>query len=206
MTYVQIKLIIAGEGHVGKTCLGLRYKNKEKDLSNETPSVFEAFVHEVEHPVEMRRGNETIKLEVTDVDVSDAYPDYEGPLADHGASVFLLCKSVCDRYNKGEGWRYDPDILYWNWPVILVGNKSDLRDQDNQVKIEVGDEIHTFDEGVELAREIGAAAPWKSTVEYMECSAKTGEGVEELFKRAAEIGFGHYVQSQPKSCLSCHIL
>jgi GTPase SAR1 family protein len=56
-------------------------------------------------------------------------------------------------------------------PIILVGNKLDLR--------KGGSGEVTQQEGTKMAEEIGAAA-------YMECSAKTLQGLGELFDRVTE--------------------
>jgi GTPase SAR1 family protein len=54
--------------------------------------------------------------------------------------------------------------------TIIVGNKADMTDQ----------RVITHEEATELAFEKGA-------VFFLECSAKTGEGVMDLFTKVAEL-------------------
>lgn len=67
-------------------------------------------------------------------------------------------------------------------PVILVACKKDLRNDPatiEQLK-ELGEKPVTSDVGKQIALQIKADA-------YMECSAKTREGVQELFVHAARL-------------------
>ena len=66
-----------------------------------------------------------------------------------------------------------------NAPIILVGTCLDLRQDSNTIKImkEHGVAPITYSQGLEMAREIGA-------VEYVECSALTREGLNEVFEEA----------------------
>ena len=59
-------------------------------------------------------------------------------------------------------------------PIVLVGNKVDLR-----LSPPVDTDV-SADEGRRTADDIGAAA-------YCECSAKTGAGVGEMFDRAVRL-------------------
>jgi len=63
-------------------------------------------------------------------------------------------------------------------PLILVGTKTDLR-RDEQTRRMLGAQGQvpvTSEQGAAVAREIGA--------KYVECSAKTGAGVQEVFNLA----------------------
>jgi len=66
-----------------------------------------------------------------------------------------------------------------NVPIILVGNKKDIRN-DEQVLMELAKAKESPvrpEEGKSMADRIGA-------VSYMECSAKTKDGVREVFEAA----------------------
>ena len=66
-----------------------------------------------------------------------------------------------------------------NAPYFLVGMKTDLREDSGTISHCKNGESHivTYEEGVELAKIIGA-------VKYMECSAKKRTNVKELFDDA----------------------
>merc|ERR1719495_1874599 len=76
---------------------------------------------------------------------------------------------------------WTPEVKHFcpNVPIILVGNKKDLRNDPNTIK-ELGQmkqEPVKPDEGRAMADKINAFA-------YLECSAKTKEGVREVFEMA----------------------
>jgi Ras family protein A len=59
-------------------------------------------------------------------------------------------------------------------PILLVGNKVDLRDcTETKAK-----RLLTWEQGYFLAKKIGAYA-------YLECSAKTRKGIRQVFEIAA---------------------
>lgn len=63
-------------------------------------------------------------------------------------------------------------------PVMLVGNKKDLRDDAEMEHL--GKKIVTTEEGKAIAEKIGAVA-------YLECSAKSRDGLKEVFETAAKV-------------------
>jgi len=73
-----------------------------------------------------------------------------------------------------------PEVAHFceGTPLILVGTKTDLR-RDEQTRRMLGAQGQTpvsSEQGAEVAKEIGA--------KYIECSAKTGVGVQEVFHLA----------------------
>ncbi len=74
-----------------------------------------------------------------------------------------------------------PEISHFcpTTPLLLIGTKTDLRTDAGQLAqlAAQGTRPVSREEGTALAREIGARA-------YMECSARTGLGVREIFDEA----------------------
>ena len=73
-----------------------------------------------------------------------------------------------------------PEVAHFceGTPLILVGTKTDLRrDEQTQRMLNAqGQTPVTFEQGAVVAKDIGAR--------YIECSAKTGQGVQEVFTLA----------------------
>ena len=78
------------------------------------------------------------------------------------------------------GHQWFPEVAHFceNTPLILVGTKIDLRrdDQTRRMLAAQGQVPITHDRGSLVAKEIGAR--------YVECSAKMGNGVQEVFNLA----------------------
>ncbi|CAC5373616.1 RAC2 [Mytilus coruscus] len=81
-------------------------------------------------------------------------------------------------------------------PIILVGTKLDIRQgPGNSKHIEKNSHPITFSEGQTLAKRIDA-------VKYIECSAKTQEGLQSVFEEAAKAGlFAPKHKPQHRSCI-----
>ena len=83
--------------------------------------------------------------------------------------------------NIVEKWSPEVDHFCPNVPVILVGNKKDLRN-DPATHEELSKrnlKPVATEEGLIVAQRIGAHA-------YLECSAKTRDGVRDIFEMAAK--------------------
>ncbi len=107
------------------------------------------------------------------------------PLSYPDTNIVLICFSVnypVSALNVIDKWI--PEIRHFcgQCPVILVACKKDLRtDSQTIAKLKQdGERPVTTEVGKEIAAQIKADA-------YMECSAKTREGIEELFINAARL-------------------
>jgi Ras family protein A len=115
------------------------------------------------------------------------------PLSYTDTNIVLICFSVdspTSYANVIEEW--NPEVRHFcgRCPVILVACKIDLRtDQQTIERLkEQGEKLITTEVGKKLAAQIKADA-------YMECSAKTREGIHDLFIHAARLSLekrSHY--------------
>jgi small GTP-binding protein len=107
------------------------------------------------------------------------------PLSYPDTNVVLICFSVSDPpslINVREEWNTEVRHFCGQCPVILVACKIDLRTDSHTIETlnRQGKKPVTTEEGRNTAAQIKADA-------YMECSAKTREGVLNLFVHAARL-------------------
>jgi len=81
-------------------------------------------------------------------------------------------------------------------PVILVGTKTDLREEGEELKqlSDMGKTPYTMEQGEALAAKIKAET-------YMECSAMKNSGIQELFTTALSVGLSYRRQGTKKKCI-----
>lgn len=122
---------------------------------------------------------EPIKLGLWDTAGQSEY-DRLRPLSYPQTEVFLCCFSVVSPesfQNVKDKWI--PEILHHSPKgilIILVGTKADLRDDYHVLDelLERGQKPTTLAQGQKLAKDVGA-------IRYIECSAATLSGIQELF-------------------------
>ena len=122
------------------------------------------------------------------------------PLSYPDTDVILMCFSIDSPdslENIPEKWT--PEVKHFcpTVPIVLVGNKKDLR-YDEGTRRELGkskQEPVKTDEGRTMAEKIGAYA-------YLECSAKLNEGVREVFETATRAA----LQTKKKKRGKCDLL
>ncbi|CAL8078519.1 unnamed protein product [Calicophoron daubneyi] len=174
MAAIRKKLVIVGDGACGKTCLLIVF-SKDQFPEVYVPTVFENYVADIEV------DGKQVELALWDTAGQEDY-DRLRPLSYPDTDVILMCFSIdsTDSHdNILEKWYSEVKHFCPNVPIILVGNKKDLRN-DERARHELAkmrQEMVKPEDGRMMAERINAYA-------YLECSAKTKEGVREVFETA----------------------
>jgi len=168
----RVKLVVVGDGAVGKTSLLIRFATGE--FPNEyVPTVFENYT------AQMKRETDVILLHLWDTAGQEDY-DRLRPLSYPGADVVLLCFSTISQASYDaikEKWAPEVHHFIPSIPHILVGTKIDLREEKHPDPNSGKFEPITPEQGQRMATEINAA-------KYMEVSSKTGRGVQDVYDEA----------------------
>ncbi|XP_066912183.1 ras-like GTP-binding protein RHO, partial [Clytia hemisphaerica] len=170
------KLVIVGDDSIGKTSLLWVYVRKQFP-TDWIPTVFESYIATI-----ILDTDNFVELAFWDTAGQRQY-DRLRPLSYHYVDVFLLCFAVeqpDSLKNIEEKWANEVRHFCPKVPIILVANKTDLRDDDQIIfnLNESNQEPIQTKQGQEMAQKIGAFT-------YLECSAKLNEGVKEVFDTAA---------------------
>eukprot|EP00090_Calanus_glacialis_P037037 TRINITY_DN63438_c0_g1_i1.p1 TRINITY_DN63438_c0_g1~~TRINITY_DN63438_c0_g1_i1.p1 ORF type:complete len:208 (-),score=52.27 TRINITY_DN63438_c0_g1_i1:63-656(-) len=174
MATLNKKLVIVGDGACGKTCLLIVF-SKDKYPEEYVPTVFENYVTDIEV------DGHQVELVLWDTAGQEDY-DRLRPLSYPDTNVILICFSV----NSPDSFenipeRWVPEVKHFcpNVPIILVGCKKDLRsDKETLANLaEMKQMPVREEEGLAMKEKIKAD-------KYLECSAKTKEGVREVFEAA----------------------
>jgi small GTP-binding protein len=161
-----LKLVIVGDGAVGKTCMLVVHSNGTFP-TDYVPTVCENYRCKV------IRDDIEYSIQLWDTAGQEEMESVRKLSYSH-TDVFLICFSVADRSsfaNVEDKWISELRASLDGAKLMLVGTKTDLRN-------EAGPQRVTVAEGAELAARIGA-------FDYKECSAQDGVGVKEVFERAA---------------------
>ncbi|XP_012541769.1 ras-like GTP-binding protein RhoL isoform X1 [Monomorium pharaonis] len=177
-----IKITTIGDGMVGKTCMLITYTKKEFPTEY-VPTVFDNYVDSI-----CVNGQQ---FEMTLWDTA-GQEDYERlrPLSYPNTDCFLVCFSISARSsfeNVASKWHPEIKANCPNVPIVLVGTKADLRNQ------EVMDIVSSRDCN-KMKKKIKA-------VTYVECSAIKQQGLEDVFIEAIKA-----VLKKPSSKKLCCIL
>jgi len=161
---VSIKLVMLGESAVGKSSIALRFcRNEFSDWREST--IGAAFLTQ-----QVKVGEDTVKIELWDTAGQERYRSL-APMYFRNANCAIVVYDLTSlaSLEKARSWitelqrQADPGII-----ICLAGNKLDLAETQRQVLAETAKK---------LADEQGLM--------FCEVSAKTGEGVEEMFQSLA---------------------
>ncbi|ORE03101.1 hypothetical protein BCV72DRAFT_37625 [Rhizopus microsporus var. microsporus] len=186
---IKRKVVIVGDGACGKTCLLSVFCKGSFPTTQYIPTIFETAVKD------MVVDSKNVVAELWDTAGQEDY-DRLRTLSYPDSDVILVAFSVDipeSLENITEKWvpevkRYCPGL-----PIILVACKTDLRQDQTTIEelSKQSQQVITYQQGVVVARQIGA-------YKYVECSAKLGQGVQEVFVSA--------IRSTLKQNSSCNVM
>ena len=170
----KVKVVVVGDGAVGKTCLLWAYSRQEIP-PDYVPTVFDNYV------VKLQVNNQDVNLQLWDTAGQEDLENIR-VLSYTNTDVFLVCFSVVDPTslaNVQSKWLVELKQYIKEPVVILVGTKTDLREDEAKLQelAQQGQKPVTAQEAKQKAAEIKA-------VGYLECSAMKQEGVKAIFDLA----------------------
>lgn len=166
--FAQFKLVLLGESAVGKSSIVHRFvKNSFDDFREST--IGAAFLTQT---ITLPESNTTIKFEIWDTAGQERYKSL-APMYYRNANAALCVYDITNpaSFTKAQDWikelkKQAPEGIV----ICLVGNKTDLSDErqvDQDLVIEYVHQLNQEQDNVILA----------------ECSAKSGDGVLEIFNK-----------------------
>ena len=168
-----VKLILMGDGTVGKTSIRLRYMGFSFNPTYLQTIGADFALKDITLP-----DGTKLTTQIWDLAGQIKYSSLRNNyiIGTHSAVIVFDVTNV-DSYNSVINWyqmvkKTFPDGL----PLIIVGNKIDLREQVDTLEQE---------DGKRLAEEIKKKNSNKA-VHYLETSAKTGENIDQLFSIIGE--------------------
>ncbi|CAH0562354.1 unnamed protein product [Brassicogethes aeneus] len=170
------KIVVVGDGACGKTCLLISFTKNDFN-EDYVPTIYEI------QSKEIKVGDKDCFLRLWDTAGEEDY-DRLRPLSYPGTDLILMCYNIENPDSLVNVYmKWAPEVKHFlpNKPIILVGNKLDLRSDPEVITslLKHGKKPVTNKEGYKVAKKIGA-------INFYECSAKTMFNVREIFNYAAE--------------------
>ena len=169
----SFKVIVIGDSSVGKSCLTLRgTKNKFKDFY--TPTIGFEFL-----AFNIKIKNKTVRLQIWDTCGQEIYRSLISSFY-RNSTLAMLVYAIDNKesFVNLENWLDEIKCqTHPNLKIFLIGNKSDLEEK-RVIHKETSEKFykeHNFDY-------------------FIETSAKSGENVQKVFIKAAQILYEEYNQ------------
>ncbi|GEQ70252.1 hypothetical protein JCM33374_g3928 [Metschnikowia sp. JCM 33374] len=170
--FASFKLVLLGESAVGKSSIVHRFVKNTFDEMRES-TIGAAFLTQ---SVVLPEINATVKFEIWDTAGQERYKSL-APMYYRNANAALCVYDITARgsFAKAQDWirelrRQAPEGIV----VALVGNKADLDEARDVSETEVQEYID----------QLAAEGPEHAVI-HRECSAKSGDGVLEIFDAIA---------------------
>ncbi|XP_067391340.1 ras-related protein Rab-24 [Emydura macquarii macquarii] len=165
---VDAKVVLLGQEFVGKTSLVERYAHSRFLVGPYQNTIGAAFVAKA-----MSVGSRTVTLGIWDTAGSERY-EAMSRIYYRGARAAIVCYDLTDgsSFQRAKFWVNELQNFEENCRIYLCGTKSDLLEEDRKKR---GVDFHDVQD---YADEIKA--------ELFETSSKTGQSVDELFRKVAE--------------------
>ena len=187
----DLKIVIVGDGGIGKTCLTITYERKAFPHNEFLPHVCDPCLINVDV------DGQSVAVELWD---SAGQEDFDRirPLAYPDTDVFFLCFSVSSQVSfEHIRKKWYPEIHNHSpkTPIFLVGLKSDHRNDEAKVRELADQGLEMVDrmEALNLASEINA-------VEFHECSASRLDGLSNIIERAVRVGLNKAEKGNSGDC------
>jgi Ras-related C3 botulinum toxin substrate 1 len=180
--------MVVGDGAVGKTCMLISYTTNSFP-GEYVPTVFDNYTANT-----VVEGN-PVNLGLWDTAGSGEY-DQLRPLSYPGTDVFIICFSLTspESFDNVKN-KWVPEVTHFNpkTPIILVGTKLDLRDNEETIASLKQHNLAPiqFVKAEKLAKEINA-------YKYVECSALTQKNLSLVFEEACKAVFVDHTQKTGK--------
>ena len=170
----EVKCVVVGDGAVGKTCMLISY-TEGKFPKEYVPTVFDNYEATI-----IVEGKE-IKFSLWDTAGQEGYARIR-TLSYPKTDIFLLCFSVVNHpsfINVKDRWYVEIKHHCPNVPMLIVGTKSDLRQDENTIESlkKEGKVAITEEEANAMVKDLGA-------LKYLECSALTRQDLKNVFDEA----------------------
>ncbi|EAS00331.2 Ras-related C3 botulinum toxin substrate 1 (Rho family, small GTP-binding Rac1)-like protein (macronuclear) [Tetrahymena thermophila SB210] len=191
---IPMKLVAVGDGAVGKTCILHRYMN-DTYSEEHIPTIFENSFMMV------KIDKKTVQLGIWDTAGQEEYNRLR-PLSYSNTDIFLIVFSVVDPEsfdNALKKWYPELQQVQPKSLKVFVGNKIDLLESEQSKKKSQKNAPVNSQQVKQIVNELGC--------EYFECSAKSNQGIKELFLQSIQDGMNCKQKNQkPRKHQRCTLI